>query len=190
MTNTNHEFDRESILDIIRHSLGLTRKSAPYRNHYCSEPTDDLLKAVELGWMTGPHDYTSAVAPFWHVTDAGEAQAKVSTGDADTKTSEEISAPLPFTVRHIAESGGTPKYPAGDANKLRFIALWFDMDDIRKGLEGTEVQDDLRRIADRLERADGQREALELMRSERAGADVTEPDVFKFGDDNADIQNL
>ncbi len=35
-----------------------------------------------------------------------------------------------------------------DGDKLRALADWFDVDDRKKGRTGTEVQDDLRRIAD------------------------------------------
>lgn len=44
---------------------------------------------------------------------------------------------------------------ATDAEKLRLLAHWFDLHDEIKGTPGREVQTDLRRIADRLEKLDG-----------------------------------
>jgi hypothetical protein len=42
-----------------------------------------------------------------------------------------------------------------DADKLRLLATWIDMEDLRKGVVGTEVQDDLRRIAKQLDAPTG-----------------------------------
>lgn len=41
---------------------------------------------------------------------------------------------------------------ASDTQKLRWLADWFDVRDRQEEHRGTEVQDDLRRIADLLER--------------------------------------
>lgn len=42
-----------------------------------------------------------------------------------------------------------------DAEKLRYVADWFDADDRRKGRAGhSDVQNDLRRIADRVQDLD------------------------------------
>lgn len=44
--------------------------------------------------------------------------------------------------------------PETDGDMLRTLARWFDVDDAKKGNTGSEVQDDLRRIAKRLDEMD------------------------------------
>lgn len=51
---------------------------------------------------------------------------------------------------HPTQSPIPDPQSAVDANHLRLLADWFDMDDARQGRVGDEVQRDLRRIADRL----------------------------------------
>lgn len=48
-----------------------------------------------------------------------------------------------------------------DAEKLRALATWHDLQDAKSGEQGREVQDDLRRIADLLERHGAAITALE-----------------------------
>ena len=47
-----------------------------------------------------------------------------------------------------------------DSKKLRTLAKWFDIDDAKKGNKGHEVQDDLKRIADKLESIEQQSQKL------------------------------
>lgn len=60
--------------EIIRHSLGLNYKRAPYRNHYCTAKGDPLLEAmVSRGLMTAGAIINEATDQFYHVTEAGAA---------------------------------------------------------------------------------------------------------------------
>jgi hypothetical protein len=51
-----------------------------------------------------------------------------------------------------------------DADKLRLLATWIDLDDVRRGVVGTEVQDDLRRIAKQIETTGDEGRKLEEIR--------------------------
>lgn len=50
--------------------------------------------------------------------------------------------------------------PDTDADKLMTLAIWFDVNDAKRGIVGSEVQQDLRRIARRLEDMDAGRSDL------------------------------
>lgn len=63
-------------LHILQHSLGLDQYSqgTMYRNRYVSDPDDDLVELVQLGFLEdhGPMEICGGMR-FYSVTDAGKS---------------------------------------------------------------------------------------------------------------------